>query len=108
MTFPSQISAASAIPRPAPLGLGRMSHGVRSGRLIRIYERTVRWMWLHWGRGRPNLSRALFFLFFFFKTQSLPPAKKKSRAKSLTVPPPGALPQTVRPGCPHLGADEER
>ena len=35
---------------PAPLGLGRLAC-VRGG-LIRIYERTVRLMWPHWGHGR--------------------------------------------------------
>ena len=44
------------IPRPAPLGLGCLAC-VRGG-LMRIYERTVRLMWLHWGHARPNLSRA--------------------------------------------------
>ena len=44
------------IPRPAPLGLGRLAC-VRGG-LIRIHERTARLMWPHWGPARPNLSRA--------------------------------------------------
>ena len=36
------------IPRPAPLGLGRLA--CARGGVIRIYERAVRLMWPHWGR----------------------------------------------------------
>ena len=44
------------IPRPAPLGLGRLTCIL--GGLIRIYERTVRLISPHWPLARPDLGRA--------------------------------------------------